>query len=955
MDNYIPEELLHYGTKEHSGRYPWGSGENPYQRLGGMYGEFRKLKDDGLTDGDIAAQLNMTTSELRARVAYYQDAKTLHYISECAALAEQGMSNLKIAKKLGISEGSVRKYLSTTEEARKKSMINVMMALKDEVDNKKYIDVGDGTEAIMNITKTKLDQAVINLVDEGYTLHPEIKISIGGSGSKTNRKVLCAPDTPKKEVYDNIDKIGVVGYRSEEGGGSKPLKKLEPPKNISLKRVAIRYADDPDHPGTDMDGVIELRRGVEDLSLGNAHYAQVRIGIDGKYYAKGMAVYADDLPDGVDIRVNSNKKRGAPMGGDGGVFKDQKKLPGTDEIDEVDPFGASIKDPQFRRMVQQHYIGKDGKEHLSALNVVNEEGDWEAWSRNLPSQFLSKQAPALAKQQLDIEAQSRESRMQEIMQITNPTLRRKVLLDFAGDCDGAAVKLKAAALPKQQVHVILPLPDIKEDEVYAPNYENGERVALIRYPHGGIFEIPILTVNNNVKSGKERITPAARDAVGIHPKAAAVLSGADFDGDTVTVIPLRGDLEIKSRKPFEELKNFDNKAEYGTAPEDRKSGKVKIMKTQQTSDLEMGKITNLITDMTLTGLATDDEIIRAVKHSMVIIDAKKHKLDYTRSFRDNNIQELKNKYQAKIDPETGKVTTGAGTIISRAKSPEKVPYRQGTPRINPDGSLRYNEPGLTKPSYKKKMETVIDPETGKKVKQQVINPETGKGEWEFKGYEPVMIESTKMAEAKDAYELTSGGSKKNPGNKIEGVYAEYANRMKALANSARKESLAIQDIPVSKSAQEAYAAEAASLRAQVNEAKKNSPLERQAQSLAQAVVRMKVEENPQMTKGEQSKALDKELKKARQIVGASRYQIPITDREWEAIQAGALPKTVVQEVFRFADQDKLNERAMPKERKAPSSATISAMKSMLARGYTREEVAQRFDVSTTTLSNYLDM
>ena len=38
------------------------------------------------------------------------------------------------------------------------------------------------------------------------------------------------------------------------------------------------------------------------------------------------------------------------------------------------------------------------------------------------------------------------------------------------------------------------IPSMKENEVYAPNYKNGEQVALIRYPHAGTFEIPILTV-----------------------------------------------------------------------------------------------------------------------------------------------------------------------------------------------------------------------------------------------------------------------------------------------------------------------------------------------------------------------------------------------------------------------------------------------------------------------------
>ena len=961
MENYIPEngELFHYGTPKHSGRYPWGSGERPYQRLQGLYDSYRQGVKEGKSHGEIAAQLKMSSSELRARVAYYNDAKTRVNVAKCSELAEQGLSNVKIAKKLGISEGAVRNYLKVTDEARQTAIMNVMEAIADEIAEKRYVDVGDGTEARMNITKTKLDQAVINLVDEGYYLDPHVKLNIGGSGKDTSMKVLCAPGVTSPEIYANRDKIGVINARSEEGNASAPLKKPEPPANISLKRITIRYADDP-VSGTDMDGVIELRRGVEDLSLGNAHYAQVRIAIDGKYYAKGMAVYADDLPDGVDIRINSNKKRGAPLGGDGGVLKNQNtvKIDGVEQVDAENPFAASIKDPRFRRMVQQHYIGKDGKEHLSALNVVTEEGDWEKWSRNLPSQFLSKQAPALAKQQLDLEAQTREAKYDQISQITNPTLRRKMLMDFAGDCDGAAVKLKAASLPRQQVHVILPVPELKENEIYAPNYEPGEKVALVRYPHGGIFEIPILTVNNSNKAAKSRITPEARDAVGIHPKAAAQLSGADFDGDTVTVIPLKS-ADIQTMAPLEGLKGFDTKTAYATTKEQRDSKAVKIINTQQQSDTEMGKITNLITDMTLTGEATPEELARAVRHSMVIIDAKKHKLNYKQSEIDNDIAGLKKRYQAYID-EDGRVRTGAGTLISRASSKVAVPERRAfrPSDINDDGSITKVPTGRTKMSHKKV--TFTDPETGEKIPllQEVVDPWTGekyqKQVWEATGEVPKTQKSTRMAEVDDAYKLTSGGSKKNPGTKIEGIYAEYANRMKALANKARKDTLTLEDIPVSASAKQTYAAEAASLRAQVNEAKKNSPLERQAESLAMMVVNLKQRENPNMTSGERSKMLDKELKKARQITGANRYRINISDREWEAIQSGALPKTTVQEVFRFADQDRLKEIAMPKTRKGPSASTKAAIKSMLARGFTREEVAKRFDISTSTLSEYID-
>ena len=304
MENYIPtlqealDELYHYGTLRRSGRYPWGSGEHPCQRLGNFYSEYKRLMDAGVSGEEMAKQLNMSTSQIRARVAYYQDAKTLMNLTKCIEMSEQGKSNVAIAKELGISEGAVRSLIKKDKESRTDSMIMTMMAIKDCVDQHRYVDVGDGVDANMNITKTKLDQAVLNLTDEGYKLYSDIHVKQGGSGNYTTRKVLAAPDVTKKEVYEHVGDVYNIDSRAEDVGDKTEFKKPEPPVNIDSKRITVRYADDPDNPGTDMDGVIELRRGVEDLSLGNAHYAQVRIAVDGKYYAKGMAVYADDLPDG---------------------------------------------------------------------------------------------------------------------------------------------------------------------------------------------------------------------------------------------------------------------------------------------------------------------------------------------------------------------------------------------------------------------------------------------------------------------------------------------------------------------------------------------------------------------------------------------------------------------------------------------------------------------------------
>lgn len=963
------------GAEVGSGRYPLGSGKNPFQQHGEFHSEYQQLLKEGKSVEEISKlffgeDFKNGSSILRARDAYYAATKNDKMISKCCELSEKGLSNVKIAKELGISEGAVRQYLKKTEGARNKALLNTMDALKETIGTDGFVTVGKGTEARMNITKTRLDNAVINLVDQGEAvLYSDIRVKQGGSGNYTTVKTLAAPGVTKKDIYDNIQDMKIMNYRAEDGSGQEPLEKVEPPVNIPLDRVTVRYKDDP-ISGADMDGVIELRRGVPDLDLGNAHYAQVRIGIqgppiegnpEGKYYAKGMAVYADDLPDGVDIRVNSNKKRGAPVGGDGGYLKDQKytKIDGESRVDEVDPFGASIKDQQALSMIQRHYIDKDGNKRLSSLNIVNEEGDWDRWSKNLPSQFLSKQRPQLAKEQLDIEATSRENEFRDIMQITNPTLKKQMLESFADNCDSAAVSLKAAALPRQQTHVILPVTQLKENEIFAPNYEPGEQVALVRFPHGGIFEIPVLTVNNNSRVAKSRIGTDARDAVGIHPKVAEQLSGADFDGDSVLVIPM-GNNNIRYKSPLKELVGFDTKTQYATTKEDRESGAVSIIRDQRTSDTEMGKISNLITDMTLKGNASDDELARAVKHSMVIIDAKKHKLDYKRSEKDNRIEELKMKYQQKANPAPGeKPYGGAGTIVSRSKSQQEVPHRRQTYDIDHDtGAKIWSYTGETKEKGHWKVKT--DPVTGRKMKDPVTKKEildldeNGRKQWVHEGWEPKKTTSTRMYETEDAYELTSGGSKKNPGTQIEGIYAEYANRMKSLGNTARKASLAVVDIPVSKSAKETYAKEVDHLRWQLNEAKKNSPVEAKAQALAQAKVRVDKQENPTMTKGEESKLLDKALKKARKIVGAERKQIEINDREWEAIQAGAIPKTVLKDIFRFTDQDKLKERAMPKERKAPTKATLATMRSMLDRGFTNKEVADRFGISTTTLHKYMN-
>lgn len=893
MNPVAEEILMHYGMPRRSGRYPWGSGDNPYQHSGDFLSRIDELKSQGLRETEIAEQLGLTTTQLRTQMSLAKDERRSLQVATAKGLREKGYSLNEIAEKMGFAnDSSVRSFLNENSEARMNQAKTTADFLKKMIDEKGMIDVGTGVERELGISREKLNQALYILEMEGYPVYGGGVPQVTNPGKQTNIKVICPPGTEHREIYDFDNVHSVKDYDqilSEDGQKVRPA--FQYPESMDSSRLKINYAEDG---GIQKDGVIEIRRGVDDLSLGDSHYAQVRIMVDGTHYLKGMAVYSDDLPDGVDVLFNTNKKVGTPMTD---VLKKIKDDPDN-------PFGSLIKEHGG----QSYYIDKDGNERLSLINKRAEEGDWGEWSDHLPSQFLSKQSMTLIKKQLDLASADKVAEYDEICALTNPTVKKALLKSFADDCDSAAVHLQAAALPRQKYQVILPLTTIKDTEVYAPNYKNGEQVALIRYPHGGTFEIPVLTVNNKQPEGKKVLGNTPKDAIGINSKVAERLSGADFDGDTVMVIPTGGKIKITSTHPLKGLEGFDPKEKYGPASTTQP---YKRMKNTQT---EMGKVSNLITDMTLKG-ATEDELARAVRHSMVVIDAEKHNLDYKRSEQDNGIASLKKKYQGRV--EDGKYKEGAATLISRAKSEVSVPKRKGSPTINEDGSLSYKTADDL---------TYVDKKTGKtKTRTQA---------------------STQMAETKDARTLSSGTPQ-------EEAYASYANKMKSLANQARKEMVSTGKIPYSASAKAAYQNEVDSLNAKLNVALKNAPRERQAQVIANATVTAKKQANPDMTNAEIKKANQQALTSARAQVGAERKPVIITDREWEAIQAGAISESKLTQILNNADIDSLRQRATPRATTALSTAKQSKIASMSASGYSTSEIAEALGVSTSTVSKYL--
>ena len=912
------DELLHYGMPRRSGRYPWGSGKDPYQHSGDFLSRVEELTKKGMSEKDIADSMGLTTSQLRIQKSLAKDERRTIEVDTAKGLREKGYSLNEIAKMMGYkNDSSVRSLLNEQSESRMKEAMNTAKFLKKQVDEKGMIDVGVGVERELGISKEKLKTALYILEMEGYNTFGGGVPQVNNPGKQTNIKVLCPPDTPFKTITDkngnekkvssaiyDYDKVhSITEYTSHDSG--KTFETFKYPSSMDSKRLAIRYAEDG---GIQKDGLVEIRRGVADLDLGGSHYAQVRIMVDGTHYIKGMAVYSDDLPPGVDVMFNTNKT------------KDKSKLEVLKEIkkDPDNPFGSLIKAGG-----QSYYTDKNGERKLSLINKRAEEGDWGDWADKLPAQFLSKQSKQLAQRQLQLAAADKKAEFDEIMGLTNPTVKKALLKSFSDDCDSAAVHLHAAALPRQKYQVILPVPTLKDNEIYAPNYNDGEKVALIRYPHGGIFEIPILTVNNKHKDSIKMIGPNAKDAVCINSNVAERLSGADFDGDTVQVIPTNSKVKINTKPPLKALEGFDPKMEYPERPG------MKYMKTgkKDNTQNEMGKISNLITDMTLLG-ASDDELARAVRHSMVVIDAAKHKLDYKKSEADNNIKALKKKYQGHIDPETGRYSEGTGTIVSRAKGQQSVLKRQGSP--------------------------IIDPETGKQswkvadnvtYEKKMINKRTGK---EYTKTITKTQKSTKMMETDDAYTLVSDS--RNP---IELVYADYANQMKALANQARKEMVTTPDIPYNPEAKARYQKEAASLQAKVNVALKNAPRERQAQTMANAILQAKIKDNPDMTKKEKKKAGQQALDKMRMKVGAKKEPVKITEKEWEAIQAGAISPSKLKTIINNADLDTLRQMAMPRSTKQLSQSKINHIATLKASGYTNAQIAQKLGVSTSTVSKYL--
>lgn len=975
MSNYVADEikselllrkqdfLCHYGMPRRSGRYPWGSGKESYQHSGDFLARIEGMKKDGFTytdeegttysgDAAIYKWFGMSSTEFRMQKELANAERRALTIDKIHSLQDDGLGINEIARRLGKNESTIRSLLNAQSDARMREVENTAKFIKDQVDKYGMVDVGKGVEYGLNISRTKMDTAIYKLTGEGYEYYVNSIPQTNNPNQRTVQQILCKPGTPPSDMY-KFDKIHVMqnDYISDDDGDTyRP--RFVYPKSVDPSRVMINYATPDGKGGALKDGVVELRRGVDDLDLGGSHYSQVRILVNGTHYIKGMAVYADDLPDGVDIRFNTNKLKDVPMLGTdkkNTVLKPIKK--------GENPFGSAIKDGIFdpddpevdKGGGQSYYYDKNGKKQLSCINKREDEGGWQDWSDKLPSQFLGKQSLQLINKQLKLTSAERVADLEEIRAVNNPVVKRKLLQSFADSCDSAAEHLKATSLPGQKWEVILPLTTLKENEVYAPNYKNGETVALVRYPHGGTFEIPIVKVNNKNVEGDRVITKNARDAIGISKKIADQLSGADFDGDTVMVIPCNSSTSkttIVSRPLLDGLKGFDPKVEYST-----KGMKPGSYKKMTRTDTEMGIISNLITDMTIRG-ANDDELARAVRHSMVVIDAEKHELNYKQSEKDNGIAELKKRYQTHYDLNGEYREGGASTLLSRAKNEIQIPKRKGSPRPDPEtGKKIYKEANET-------YQVIRDPSR----KKDVTAYQKKDGNWYYKDKDKneikindiSKIRSKTRTQSVSQMSLVDDAHILSTGTPREEAYAAYANHLKSLANEARKEAMAPSSkMQYSPSAATAYREEVKSLSEKLAISKAHAPYERQAQRITNARMKAMKNDHPEMTKDEIKKRAQQELNDARARLGGKRPGFDITDREWAAIQAGAITDNKLSEIVTVIGADNLRERAMPKTKTGISESKQNMIKTLATNGYSNSEIASRLGISTSTVVKYL--
>ena len=174
MDIEIENEILmHYGVKRRSGRYPWGSGDNPYQRSGDFLSRVQELKKQGLSEKEIAKAVGVeSTTQLRVytQIAAHERRDLLR--AQAQSLRADGKSLNEIAQIMGYNnDSSVRALLNEQTASNKSAARKTADILRDCVERKDVVDVGKGVARELGVSETKFNEALELLALEGYNVY----------------------------------------------------------------------------------------------------------------------------------------------------------------------------------------------------------------------------------------------------------------------------------------------------------------------------------------------------------------------------------------------------------------------------------------------------------------------------------------------------------------------------------------------------------------------------------------------------------------------------------------------------------------------------------------------------------------------------------------------------------------------------------------------------------------
>ena len=618
---------------------------------------------------------------------------------------------------------------------------------------------------------------------------------------------------------------------------------------------------------------------------------------------------------------------------------------------------------------------------------------------------------SLADRQLTLKVEQKRSELDEIMALDNPTVKKTLLISFADKCDSLAIDLKAAPFRGQQSCVLMPCNDLKDNECYCPAYKDGTKLALVRYPYAGPYESPLLTVRNTGSPAEKLFPKTSIDAIAVNSNKLGQMSGADTDGDVALCIPQTPSSKLYTKPDtLPELKGFDPKESFPGY----KGMPIIKHQTQQT---EMGKVTNLIQDMYQKLAPEEDQAKAAKHSMVVIdsekhglnwkqseidndILALKHKYQdtgdgktgagtiITRAGSEIMVNERKPWQPSanSIDAEGNKKYEYTGNTYKEGKLSLKGLQLEGIGKVNltydtDSRSLYYlKRDSETKKNIRVYIEDSKLPEslrgvniksggwvylnddkktgqsyylrtdftTGKNVRQYVND-----GDIVETKVSPRQEKSTRMAEEKDPYKLTSGGSKENPGYPMEKVYARFATDMKDLAREARKAYLKVGGLKHSKEAAVQYEDEVSSLNKKLSNARANAPYERQAQLMAGRTMAIKKYENPNMTNEQKKKMQGQAITAARTKIGAKKPLIEIEPNEYKAIQAGAITETKLLAIMNNCNLDSLKAHATPRNAHVMDNAKIARAKAMAAKDIPIADIAEALGFSTSTVSKAL--